>query len=483
MTGQVSGVRSALTHAGRTVIPERAGPGPTLRQVIADRRELAAMTRERVSSPLVAFRFYATTTPGKLVIILLAMILACTLTGWYSSAALTTRSQTLSSLIDRSEPQAEAAETLYSSLSVADASANSAFISGGRESPELRASFTDSIATASTALIAATDGYRDDAAAHTDDEEGARADLNTLAVKIPEYTGLVETARTNNRLGYPVGSAYLTVASTLMQDTILPAAQRLYEQRSSAISEPQRTLTVPPWGVYVALFLIIGMLIATGRYLARRTRRHFNIGLIAALAAIGLGTVWLLASGLMSVAAANTAKQSGADPLHTLTSMRILTQQARSAETLSLVRRSDPGELDRMFETSMAQIVAHADELKNDAELDDDAGITDPLDDVKSAVQRWRSAHTEVARLLTAGDFTSARSLTVGDGAISTATGYSEANAALVEAIADARSTFRTNINSAQRVLGFTGTGIAVLCGVAAVAVFGGLFPRIREYR
>ncbi|GAA4642489.1 hypothetical protein [Gordonia humi] len=483
MAGQVSGVRSALTHAGRTVIPERGGPGPTLRQVIADRRELAAMTRERVSSPLVAFRFYATTTPGKLVIILLAMVLACTLTGWYASSASTTRSQTLASLIDRSEPQAEAAETLYSSLSVADASANSAFISGGRESPSLRKSFTDSIASASMALIAATDGYREDASAHTVDEEGARADLNTLAVKIPEYTGLVETARTNNRLGYPVGSAYLSVASTLMQDTILPAAQRLYEQRSSAISEPQRTLTVPPWGVYVALSLIIGMLLTTSRYLARRTRRHFNMGLLAALTALVLGTVWLLVSGLTSVAAANTAKVSGADPLHTLTSMRILTQQARSAETLSLVRRSDPGELDRTFSSAMDQIVDRAESLQRDSDLDKQYGITDPLDEVKSAVERWRSAHSEVGRLLTAGDFTSARALTVGDGSISTATGYEEANTALVAAIADARNTFRTNINTAQQVLGFTGTGIAVLCFVAAAAVFGGLFPRIREYR
>ncbi|GAC79404.1 MULTISPECIES: hypothetical protein [Gordonia] len=483
MTGQVSGVRSALSHAGRTVIPDRVAPGPTLRQVIADRREIAAMTRERVASPLVTLRFYATTTPGKLVIILLAMIVACGLTGWYSSAALTSRSSTLSSLIDRSEPQAEAAEVLYSSLSVADASANSAFISGGRETPELRANFMNSIATASTALIAATDGYREGAAPHSEDEESARADLNTLAVKIPAYTGLVETARTNNRLGYPVGSAYLTVASSLMQNTILPAAQRLYEQRSAAISEPQRTLTVPPWGVYVALFLIIGMLIATGRYLARRTRRHFNIGLIAALTAMVLGTVWLLASGLMSVAAANTAKVSGADPLHTLTSMRILTQQARSAETLSLVRRSDPGELDRTFMDAMDKIRTEADALRADPDLADDPGVTDRLEDVKSAVVRWRSAHIEVARLLTNGDFTGARALTVGEGTISTATAYSEANTALVAAINDARSTFRTNINTAQRVLGFTGGGIAVLCVVAALAVFGGLFPRIREYR
>ncbi|GEE00272.1 hypothetical protein nbrc107696_07180 [Gordonia spumicola] len=483
MTGRVSGVRSALTHAGRTVIPDRAVPGPTLRQVIADRREIAAMTRERVSSPLVTLRFYATTTPGKLVIILLALVFACGLTGWYSSAALTSRSSTLESLIDRSEPQAEAAEVLYSSLSVADASANSAFISGGRESPELRADFANSIATASTALIAATDGYREGSVAHTEDEESARADLNTLAVKIPVYTGLVETARTNNRLGYPVGSAYLTVASTLMQETILPAAQRLYEQRSAAISEPQRTLTVPPWGVYVALFLIIGMLLATGRYLARRTRRHFNIGLIAAVTAMALGTVWLLVSGLTSVASANTAKASGADPLHTLTSMRILTQQARSAETLSLVRRSDPGALDRTFSESMDQIRTQADQLRADPDLADDPDVTDRLEDVKSAVVRWRSAHAEVARLLTNGDFTGARALTIGEGSISTASAYADANAALVKAIGDARATFRTNINTAQRVLGFTGGGIAVLCVIAGLAVFGGLFPRIREYR
>ncbi|ALG86196.1 hypothetical protein [Gordonia phthalatica] len=482
MAGQVYRVRSALTHAGRSVLPERGSPSPTLRQVIADRREIAAMTRERVSSPLVTARFYATTTPGKLLIILVAMVLACGLTGWYSSVSLTDRSQTLEALVDRAEPQAEAAEVLYSSLSVADAAANSAFISGGRESPELRTEYMNAMATASSAMIAAADGLSLGSDPDSRDHP-ARDDLKTLATSIPIYTGLIETARTNNRLANPVGSAYLSEASTLMLGTILPAAQRLYEDRSSAISDPQRTLTVPPWGVYIALMMIIAMMILIGRYLARRTRRHFNIGLIGALTAMVVGTVWLLVSGLLSVAAANTAKTSGADPLHTLTTMRILTQQARSAETLSLVRRSEPGELDAGFNKDLQEIGDSTRKLLNNPSHADNSGLTEPLADVKSALARWQSAHDEVGRRLASGDFTAARALTIGNGNISTATGFNEVNDALVKAIAEARTTFRHNISTAQQLLGFTGTGIGALCGVAALAVIAGMIPRIREYR
>ncbi|MFT3660339.1 MAG: hypothetical protein QM809_02760 [Gordonia sp. (in: high G+C Gram-positive bacteria)] len=481
MCAQRSTVRSALTHAGRNVLPESTQANPRLRQVIADRRAIAALTRERARSPISAFKFYALTTPGKLVVVMLAMVLACLLTGWYSSEVLNHRSQTLESLIDRSEPLAESAEVLYSSLSVADAAANSAFISGGRESPELRKLYADAIASSGTSLVASADGGG--LAAMTGPAAGisVREDLDTMAVHIPVYTGVIETARTNNRLGNPVGSAYLVQASGLMQESILPAAQRLYDQRSAAISEPQRTLTVPPWGVYVALFATIAMISASGRYLARRTRRHFNLGVIASLAALGLGTLWLLVTGLTSVAAANTAKDSGAEPLHDLTTMRILTQQARSAETLSLVRRSDPGQLDRTFNTAVGQIRNKTEALLS--EHGGDPGMTEPLRRVQQSVARWDRAHQEVSDRLAAGDFVSARALTIGTGDISTATGYTQVNDSLLEAIEETRATFRDNIHSAQQLLGYTGTGIGWFCVLAAIAIAAGLVPRIGEYR
>ncbi|WP_440713970.1 hypothetical protein [Gordonia sp. FQ] len=481
MSGQQSTVRSALTHAGRNVLPESVQANPRLRQVIADRREIAAMTRDRVTSPIAAFKFYALTTPGKLVVLLTALVLACGLTGWYSSVSLNQRSDTLESLINSSEPLAESAEVLYSSLSVADAAANSAFISGGRESPDLRKLYSDAIASSGTALVASADGGGLASETGPGADVSVRDDLDTMAVSIPSYTGVIETARTNNRLGNPVGSAYLVQASNMMQVDILPAAKRLYDERSTAISEPQRTLTVPPWGVYVALFTTIAMLIGIGRYLARRTRRHFNLGLVGAGAALIIGTLWLLVTGLTSVAAANTAKNDGAEPLHDLTTMRILTQQARSAETLNLVRRSDPGTLDRDFNSTLTQIRNRTASLI--AEHPDESGITDPLRKVQNSLTQWEHAHAEVSQRLAAGDFVGARALTIGTGDISTATGYDQVNTQLLQAIDQTRDTFRSNIHTAQQLLGYTGTGIGWLCVVAAVAAAAGLFPRIREYR
>ena len=57
---------------------------------------------------------------------------------------------------------------------------------------------------------------RSDTGPGADASAGARAlnsDLEVLTTTIPVYSGLVETARTNNRLGNPVGSAYLGQAS------------------------------------------------------------------------------------------------------------------------------------------------------------------------------------------------------------------------------------------------------------------------------
>src|SRR5260370_34882474 len=56
--------------------------------------------------------------------------------------------------------------------------------------------------------------------------------LGRVNAQLSVYTGLVETARTNNRAGNPVGSSYLSEASALMQTQSLPDAQRLYEETS-----------------------------------------------------------------------------------------------------------------------------------------------------------------------------------------------------------------------------------------------------------
>ncbi|MGV9670432.1 MULTISPECIES: hypothetical protein [unclassified Gordonia (in: high G+C Gram-positive bacteria)] len=481
MTGDASGVRTALTRAGRTIRPHPTTP--PIRQVLTDRRELMSMGRARAQSPLVTMRHYARTTPGKLIMIVAVVAIGILATGWYGSTVLEKRTDSLKSMIDVDEPLAEASQVLYSSLSIADAAANSAFISGGLESPELRARYSDALATASASLMraAGTSGAPGEVNDATD--RAINADLQTLATTIPVYSGLIETARINNRLGNPVGSAYLGQASALMQDQILPSAQRLYDRRSTAIADPQQALTIPPYGVYFGLLVVSLALIGTSRFLVRRTRRRFNIGVLAALVAILGGLAWLLISGLASVAATNSAKVDGADPLGQLTEARILTQQARSAETLSLVRRSDQADLDQTFATATDSISATLTHLGGQTADDDGALSSAQVESVKSALAQWRESDEQARAAIEKGDFATARTLTIGSDPSSTASSYAAVDSALTDAITTTRNSFRDDINTAQRVLGYTGTGIMVLSLFAAAALVLGIIPRIREYR
>ncbi len=116
-----------------------------------------------------------------------------------------------------------AAGQLYTTLSVADAAAATAFIAG-TEPRAVRQRYEQAITDASVAVTRASSGLTDEALVQL---------LGRLNAQLSVYTGLVETARTNNRAGNPVGSSYLSEASALMQTQILPNAQRLYEETSA----------------------------------------------------------------------------------------------------------------------------------------------------------------------------------------------------------------------------------------------------------
>lgn len=510
MAGDASPVRSRLARASKTgaaksgegkrvertlkpfssattLSAERASGRPAeppIRRALTDRRKLVASARENARSPLESARHLATSSLGKLIAMAIGLALACFLSGWYASSTLDKRTQTLQETLSHTEPLSESSQVIYSSLSIADAAANAAFISGGLEPPALRARYANAIATATNSLVIAASNTSGAAMSSSPDEpiDPVHADLAILSTKIPVYTGIIETARTNNRLGNPVGTAYLGQASSLMQDTILPAAQRLYERRSAAIADPQRALTQPPWGLYVVLTLVLICLILSSAYLSRRTRRRFNFGVLIATIVMIIGLTWLLAAGLMSVAATNDAKNNGADPLRQLTQARIETQQARSAQTLSLVRR-DQTSLEQNYLDATESIAATLNDVAAQRRAGSATSVSDDiLNRAIAARNGWFKANTEVNHLVSIGDFRGASALTVDDTPNSAAHYYAELDDALVEAITSSRTVFRDDINTAQRVLGFSGNGIWILGIIAALAAPIGLVPRIREY-
>lgn len=197
-----------------------------------------ALTPARTTAPVptgrvAELRELSRTTPGVLIVFTLAAVLASVLVGLFTAVSVQSRAQTLDDLAQRSGPLSVAAQDIYRSLSDADATANSAFLSGGQEPANVRARYESDIAQAEAALAVAV------AAREPSDVVDPKSPLAVLSGKLSVYTGLVETARANNHQGLPVGAAYQREASHLMSTQLLPAAERLYNAEVAGRSDDQ----------------------------------------------------------------------------------------------------------------------------------------------------------------------------------------------------------------------------------------------------
>ena len=151
---------------------------------------------------------------------------------------------------------------LYRSLADADAMATSGYVAGGREPTAVRARYDDDIARATDRLV--------DAAGRLP----GSGPVATVAAQLPAYTGLVETARTLNRLGLPLGQAYLGSASELMRGTILPAAEELRRQQAAELTEAYERGVAIPFAVGALLVATLVAIVDVSVHERRRTPSH-----------------------------------------------------------------------------------------------------------------------------------------------------------------------------------------------------------------
>lgn len=417
-------------------------------------------------------RAYLGTTPSKLLLVAFALTVLSLVAGGAAAVQVSDRARTLDSLLTQVEPLAYASQDLYSSLSIADAAATTAFISGGLEPADVRARYTRAVTDAGQDLVDASAGIS------TADDTAHRL-LTDLSVSLPVYTGLVETARSNNRIGYPVGAAYLREASTLMQTTLLPLAEQLHTAQAATVVQTQSEFATPPWLSIGLLLASLAALVAAMVLLARWTRRTLNPGLILAAAAVTALLGWLLIAGLISSTATGNALEQGARPLSTLTTARILTQQARADETLALVRRD-------VSARYHSQFVEHLDRLQALLDEYDRSGMQVGEDEIAAAAAArtaWAQAHERLDGLLAAGDWTGASDIAVGPGQLDSAAFFFIADKELDAAIEEARAELRGNLVRAHSTLAGLAPGALVLSALAVVGIGLGLWPRWREYQ
>src|SRR5713101_4956816 len=291
-------------------------------------------------------RLDTATTPARLRL-LLAVLILLSLT-WGVLAALTANqhASAAADVVAVSEPLSLDAEQIYQSLSDADATAANAFLAGGLEPAAARQRYHADITQAAIRIEAASalvgsSAARTQLPGHLARQASAAGsavgdDLATLSAQLPVYADEVGTARADNRLGLPLGAAYLREASALLRGTLLPSASDIYTRESGLLTSASAQATGLPL-VVVAVVIALGIgyvLYRSSRWLARHTHRVVNYGLLLAALAGLVSLVWLASAFFVGRADLLHAQQQGSTPAQAYARADVAALRAHTDESL-----------------------------------------------------------------------------------------------------------------------------------------------------
>lgn len=375
-----------------------------------------------------------------------------------------------------SGPLSVDAQTLYRSLSDADATAATAFLTSGAEPAALRQRYLDDIARASAALTVA---LRD-----AGDEDAAR--LAVLADQLPVYTGLVETARSYNRLGVPLGGAYLREASGLMRNTLLPRAQELLDSAQGRLIAAQRDAFGFPWSLLLLGLATVAALVAAQLLLARRSRRAFNVGLIAASLVAGVSLIWSTAALAVAADRMEDGHREGSALVSVLADARRNALQARADEALTLIARGSGAKFEQDYGGLVAGLLGAdgkpglLDRARSQAPTAEDRAV---IEQALGHARRWHELHGQIRKLDDGGAYLEAVELATDTGPESPSTVFGELDAALTDALAITNERVERETSRAGDALAGLGAGLVLITAGLITAAVLGFRPRIGEYR
>jgi hypothetical protein len=390
-------------------------------------------------------------------------------------AALDRREATDSIALDAT-PLLLTAEELYVALADADAAATTAFLRVGPESLELLEPYDEGIREAGEQLAAI--GARDDLS------PAARQAVVTIATGLPIYTGYVESARTNRRLGFPLGAAELRRASNLMRDEILPAATDVYKDAGRQLDRAYRDANASETAVAVAVgaSVVVVLLLLAQLFVMLRTRRLVNLGLAGATVVVIVLGVTVGGLLIAQRGALATSQQEGSDPLIVLSTVRILALRSLSDVNLDLVERGTESRYRDDFEAVTASIAGEDGSgglLDRAADSAHDRAARQRIGLITDRYSAYLAVHDEVGALDEGRDYLEAKDLT----ATRLADAAEEFDRALADEIATASNALDVEAERARRSLRWLPALIAVVVLGAIALANAGLHPRLREYR
>jgi len=416
-------------------------------------------------------------TPGRLRLLLVGLVLLSLVWGAVAAWVVSQRASGANDVVGTSEPLSLDGQQIYRALSAADATEATAFLAGGLEPLAARRHYLADIAQAASHLESATA-----AAGHSP----AARNLATLSADLPVYAGEVETARADNRLGLPLGAAYLREASGLMRGTLLPAAREVSGQADRQLSAASGQATGLPLAlVLLAVAVVTGyVLFRAQRWLFRRTNRVLNPGLVVASVAAVVSLLWLAVALVVARADLLQARAQGSAPVAALAQADIAALRAHADESLTLIDAGGDDSFQADFLAVQHQLGPGPGTLLTAAVT---AARGSPGADAAASAAitaiAWYPAHRTVRFLDDNGKHIQAIHLVTTPGPDHSGTLFTRLDGLLTRAIATDQAVFKAN--AAAGAGAFTGleAGVIVLALIMAAGCARGLGTRLAEYR
>ena len=432
-------------------------------------------------------RLDGATTPARLRLLLALLILLSL--AWGVLAALTAdqHASAAADVVAVSEPLSLDAEQIYTSLSDADATAANAFLAGGLEPAKARQRYQADITQAAIRIEAASalvgsSAARTQLPGHLTKQASAAGtavgdDLAILSGQLPAYTDEVGTARADNRLGLPLGAAYLREASGLLRGTLLPAASDIYIRESTLLTSASAQATGLPL-IVVAAIAGLGLgyvLFRSSRWLSRHTHRVVNYGLLLAALAGLVSLVWLVAAFVVGRGDLLHAQQQGSAPAQAFARAEVAALQAHADESLTLIDNGGDDSYQKDYRAQQKILGPGPGTLLAAVQA---AG--GPGSDVAAQARAWYQAHAALRAKDDGGSHAAAvQSALNGDAA----TSFARLSTTLSQGINDHQAVFAASARSGRDAF----TGLAVGMIVASLVMVGGcawgLSRRLAEYR
>ena len=433
-------------------------------------------------------RLDGATTPARLRLLLALLVLLSL--GWGVLAALTAdqHASAAADVVAVSEPLSLDAEQIFTSLSDADATAASAFLAGGLEPAQARQRYQADITQAAIRIEAASalvgsSAARTQLPGHPTRQASATGtavgdDLATLSGQLPVYTGEVGTARADNRLGLPLGAAYLREASALLRGTLLPAASDIYARESALLTSASAQATGLPLVIVTVLAgLGIGYVFSRSwRWLARQTNRVVNYGLLLAALAGLVSLVWLAGAFVVGRGDLLHAQQQGSAPAQAFARAEVAALQAHADESLTLIDNSGDDAYQQDYLAQQKRLGPGPGTLLAEVQ----AAGGGPGSDVVAEARGWYQAHAALRAEDNAGNHKAAvTSALTGDAAAR----FGKLSATLSEGIDAHQAVFASSARGGRAAFTGLAVGMIVASLVMVAGCAWGLSRRLAEYR